>query len=426
MPIIHTFRPEGLTSADLICVARATPRVNVVFAVGYGPSPSFRVYKLANEHDDGHHVSSSALSLRHTNKIVGLRIYPPFEGSEHVKFPAGWACLYWLPFSTGGGEIRYHILAPLDEDARSWTREDLEERFSNADDFYIRPGVPWSCQLFSAGMRRIARKDGLLVMPQTLGTHVAQHPRERSLRSNLDALFHIDHGTSIRPRKSRKSQFTMANSDEDALILHKQDLAPLKAYSDGAKTGTGVGAGAVLERTGDDREVHRVTERVYVGRKTHYSAHDAEIIGLGISLSLASREPFVGDLSLYSDSKVALQAVSTAARHCRKWKLANFVLRHYNLLVRRHPTARVTFRWIPGHRDVDGHNNADRLAREAAAGGAANRLTPDRARLDEYLRWRRPTRKERSAARAVRKRRNIENYDFSELMEMLADPVSTH
>ena len=53
-------------------------------------------------------------------------------------------------------------------------------------------------------------------------------------------------------------------------------------------------------------------------------------------------------------------------------------------------------------------------------------MTPDRARLDEYLRWRRPTRKEGIAARAVRKKRNAHNCDFSELMEMLADPVSTH
>ena len=53
-------------------------------------------------------------------------------------------------------------------------------------------------------------------------------------------------------------------------------------------------------------------------------------------------------------------------------------------------------------------------------------MTPDRARLDEYLRWRRPTRKERSAARAVRKKRNLQDCDFGELMEMLADPVSTH
>ncbi|TBU36479.1 hypothetical protein BD309DRAFT_1024297 [Dichomitus squalens] len=212
-------------------------------------------------------------------------------------------------------------------------------------------------------MKRICRKDG-------------------GPGAKLETLFRIGRAAIL----PLDTQFIVADNNEDALVLHKLDIAPLKAYSDGTRIDGRVGAAAVLEHIGDDGEVHRAKRHLHVGGESHYTS-------------------VITDLSLYSDSKVALNAVSVAARRRPGWKLANFVLNHYDLLLRRHPTANVMFRWIPGHRDVAGHGIADRLAREAAIGGSVARTMARELGLDNYLRWNRPTPSPRDGVDRLRPKR---------------------
>ncbi|EJF58869.1 hypothetical protein DICSQDRAFT_172528 [Dichomitus squalens LYAD-421 SS1] len=240
-------------------------------------------------------------------------------------------------------------------------------------------------------MKRICRKDGLVVQVRVPSKRCAKPPREIGPGAKLETLFRIGRAAIL----PLDTQFIVADNNEDALVLHKLDIAPLKAYSDGTRIDGRVGAAAVLEHIGDDGEVHRAKRHLHVGGESHYTS-------------------VITDLSLYSDSKVALNAVSVAARRRPGWKLANFVLNHYDLLLRRHPTANVMFRWIAGHRDVAGHGIADCLAREAAIGGSVARTMARELGLDNYLRWNRPTRKQRAAKKASKRHKQRKEVEATE------------
>ncbi|TBU21861.1 hypothetical protein BD311DRAFT_792514 [Dichomitus squalens] len=240
-------------------------------------------------------------------------------------------------------------------------------------------------------MKRICRKDGLVVQVRVPSKRCAKPPREIGPGAKLETLFRIGRAAIL----PLDTQFIVADNDEDALVLHKLDIAPLKAYSDGTRIDGRVGAAAVLEHIGDDGEVHRAKRLLHVGGESHYTS-------------------VITDLSLYSDSKVALNAIRVAARRRPGWKLANFVLNHYDLLLHRHPTANVMFRWIAGHRDVVGHGIADRLAREAAIGGSVARTMARELGLDNYLRWNRPTRKQRAAKKASKRHKQRKEVEATE------------
>lgn len=122
-------------------------------------------------------------------------------------------------------------------------------------------------------------------------------------------------------------------------------------YTDGSKTGSGVGASAVFP----DRSLSHTLS-------PHASIFTAELLAILIALSriliLDHDRPYV----IYSDSRSALQALKTPYS---KNALVSIVQRFLQLLHSRRKL--ITLCWIPAHVGVQGNESADKAARQASS-----------------------------------------------------------
>ena len=367
--LVHTLQPRRLTAADVLFVPDDSYRMAVLF------KPPAK--KSASEAT----TSPSSLSL------AALRSPPPqkviFRASltdQLATFPAGWGLLYWKPPSKGTsaaeGEIRYRIIASVASEPRAWNTQKIRAQFAASTDFCTKDGKPWSVGLFASVLRQLAYSEALVsrqAMADTLSDHFAdRYMEKRRVQAMtdpslafLDRLPTVDHRTVL----PRAEHFAIPDDPTVAIRAWEADTAPARAYSDGALHKDGwMGAGVVLEHISKrGRPGRRTTRRVHLGRipPFPYNVHDAEIVGLGEALSLAAEEPALTRLSVYTDSRLALNAVRSSAERPGQWRLADLVLHRYDALLKRHPNVEVTFRWIPGHRGIEGNEIADSLASKA-------------------------------------------------------------
>ncbi|PIL29225.1 hypothetical protein GSI_09274 [Ganoderma sinense ZZ0214-1] len=336
-------------------------------------------------------VKKSASDATNPSSSLGLSALgtpPPqkvvFRASltdQTAIFPAGWGLLYWKPpargISAAEGEIRYRIIASIASEPRAWSTQKVRAQFAASTDFCTADGKPWSASLFASVLRQLAYSESL-VSPQAMADTLSDHFAERYMDKRrvqamtdpalafLDRLPTIDH-RSVLPRVE---QFAIPDDSAVAIRAWEADTAPTRVYSDGALHRDGsMGAGVVLEHiTKRGRAVRRKTRRVHLGKipPFPYNVHDAEIVGLGEALSLAAEEPALTRLSVYTDSRLALNAVRSSAERPGQWRLADLVLHRYDALLKRHPNVEVIFRWSPGHKGIEGNEIADSLAAKAS------------------------------------------------------------
>ena len=104
-----------------------------------------------------------------------------------------------------------------------------------------------------------------------------------------------------------------------------------------------------------------------VGKAKQHEVFEGEAAGLVMAMELVRREKKVREVSIYADNQAAITATGTdapgSARH-----IIDMVHRQHQMLQKRHKRAWVTIRWIPGHSDVAGNEEADRQAKRAAKG----------------------------------------------------------
>ncbi|KAI1792375.1 ribonuclease H-like domain-containing protein [Ganoderma leucocontextum] len=296
-------------------------------------------------------------------------------------FPAGWGLLYWQAPSRGTsaaeGEVRYRIIASVASEPRAWNTKKIRAQFAQSTDFCTEDGKPWSAGLFASVMRQMAYSEELVsrqAMADTLSDHFAEkYMEKRRVQAMTDpALAFLDKLPTLNRHSilPNLDQFAIPDDPEVAIRAWAEDTAPSRVYSDGALHKEGwMGAGVVLQHISKrGRPSRRRTRRVHLGRipPFPYNVHDAEIVGLGEALSLAAEEQTLTRLSVYTDSRLAVNAVRSSAERPGQWRLADLVLHRYDSLMRRHPNVEVIFRWIPGHKGIEGNEIADSLASKAS------------------------------------------------------------
>ncbi|TBU24278.1 hypothetical protein BD311DRAFT_565174 [Dichomitus squalens] len=370
--VVHTLRPERITSADVIHVPQPTHRIRVLF----NPPGIDRNTGLPHvEPPPLSHMFRTPSIIRHHSITLRASL-----SNKSVGFPSGWGCLYWWTPPSGksaDGEIRYRTISSIASDPRVWSDEAIRDSFQRSEDFRVSRKTPWSSDLFGRVMQRLGYADGIVtrtvlspVLSEKFAERYMERRRVQAIRDSSLAEVHrfpsVRHD-SILPQLD---QFDIRDHEQDAIRAALNDTTPVRVYSDGAvHNSLWTGAAAVLVRTdGGTPEPQLKSRRIHLGKMPPfpYNIHDAEVVGLGVALWLAAHEERLDRVSIYADSRLALFAVRLSAAKPGQWRMPDFVLARYDLLMRRHPQAKVTFRWVPSHVGVEGNEMADDLAGEAA------------------------------------------------------------
>ncbi|KAI0337727.1 ribonuclease H-like protein, partial [Trametopsis cervina] len=150
---------------------------------------------------------------------------------------------------------------------------------------------------------------------------------------------------------------------------------------DGSDIDGGVGAAAVLYTRGK-RISQRKTLRHYLGTSGEHTVYEAELAGMLLALQLLRNisARIHGSVFIALDNRAAIQAASHAQSGPAHYLLHDF---HSTLctIKRKHPNMRLTLRWVPGHTDIEGNEQADDDAKQAA-----HQHTSPRSQLPARLR----------------------------------------
>ena len=383
--VVSTLRPDRISSADVIHVPRSAHTISVVFNppaidknTGLPVGKATPLSDIFQSSDRAHH---------HT-----IRLRASLEHNS-VGFPSGWGCLYWWTPPNGNsvdGEIRYRNIASVASNPRAWSHEAIRGAFQRSDDFLLSNRKPWSTNLFVRVLQKLGYADGIVTRkvfsPVLTEMYALRYMDQRRAQAATDpALTAINKvpALTVGSILPKPHQFDIKDNETDAIRVALNDTTPVRVFSDGAiHDENWAGAAAVLVRT--DRgtpEPELKRQRVHLGAipPAKLAINDAELAGLGTALWLAAMEERLDRVSIYADSQLALYALRMSAAKPGQWRLPDFALSRYDFLMRRHPRAKVTFRWVPSHVGVEGNELADDLAKEAA-------VPPKRPRKGRFLR----------------------------------------
>lgn len=139
-----------------------------------------------------------------------------------------------------------------------------------------------------------------------------------------------------------------------------------RIYTDGSDCDGGVGASAVLYKQGCDEPL---VLRYHLGPSSRHSVYEAEVVGLILGIYLLLQLLSASAASCAADNTPCLLAIQNHQSHPAHY-LIDRLLSSLASLKRRHPGLKLTFRWVPGHRNIDGNERADLEAKRAARGEA--------------------------------------------------------
>ena len=204
--------------------------------------------------------------------------------------------------------------------------------------------------------------------------------RHQSPLHKLTSIFGIDPSAvekipPVRMHPSRKSSQPVfvdippnkdASKRADANAVEK-----IKVYSDGSAHDGKVGAAAILRREGKpDRSL-----QLYLGTTEQHTVYEAELVGMlmGLHLIKTERQSTVKCV-LNVDNQAALVAIRMEMTKSGQHLAANIL----QLVKQLHKSKgsnrfRLTFRWSAGHVGIEGNEDADELAKEAADGKSSDK-----------------------------------------------------
>ncbi|KAF7970993.1 hypothetical protein HWV62_22243 [Athelia sp. TMB] len=178
--------------------------------------------------------------------------------------------------------------------------------------------------------------------------------------------------------------------DKDAALTIARlinDTAPVRVYVDGSGYKGGIGAAAVLY------EGSRViaVRRKYLGPKSRYTVHNGEAVGIimGVHLLQAFTRRLIGPIIIGCDNQAVIRGLTNQKAHSGHYLLDHIIDLEEKLHAKqdglRRAAERATTRrnggdwiprkknvidlqihWVPGHKDFDPNERADREAKKAA------------------------------------------------------------
>jgi ribonuclease HI len=127
-----------------------------------------------------------------------------------------------------------------------------------------------------------------------------------------------------------------------------------------------IGAAAVLYRNGRQKSILRLK----LGSGKHHTVYEGESAGMILGAKLLDREWGAQSATFFIDNRAAILATQltkpTPGHH-----LIDTFHRHIGTTLRRNRNLRITLKWVPGHKGVEGNEQADEQAKKAITEGSS-------------------------------------------------------
>jgi len=143
----------------------------------------------------------------------------------------------------------------------------------------------------------------------------------------------------------------------------------VRIYSDGSAHSGLVGAAAILWAKGQEPKVLRYQ----LGTAEEHTVFEAELVGLILGLKLiAENVRGKTSITIGVDNQATIKAMKSKLNKPGHYLAAEFI-KHASLLRKKlSKRSMIKLRWMPGHIDIEGNEQADTEAKKAAEGLSSN------------------------------------------------------
>jgi ribonuclease HI len=158
----------------------------------------------------------------------------------------------------------------------------------------------------------------------------------------------------------------IAETVNDAIQGMQQDNLDVKVYTDGSGMEGKIGVAAVLFRGGRKK----ASSRYKLGPQSHHTEYEGESVWMILAIKLMTKEWAIRSATTYVDNQAAIRATQVTKPHPGHY-LTDVFHRDLAALKRKHNSIRVTLRWTPGHKGIEGNEQADEQAKKAITEGSS-------------------------------------------------------
>jgi ribonuclease HI len=164
------------------------------------------------------------------------------------------------------------------------------------------------------------------------------------------------------PHSANPYSIHIAPDKNQAIEVYEQLTDRIQVFSDGSGHNGHIGAAAVLFRAGNSPRVLWY----HLGTEEEHTVFEAEEVGLTLAAKLISSERDLHfPISILVDNQASIQSGESFYSSPGSY-LADKFRRMMNRIAKDNRDFDITVRWIPGHSDVHGNEEADKQAKRAA------------------------------------------------------------
>ncbi|KAF8880970.1 hypothetical protein BD779DRAFT_1675634 [Infundibulicybe gibba] len=188
-------------------------------------------------------------------------------------------------------------------------------------------------------------------------------PQRSAAEANLDKWFRESKPSPPSPLLMQSCLHYQAHQEPST------DRFPrIRIYSDGSGIDGKIGAAAVLYRDG----IPKHTLRYQLGSDHHHTVYEGEGVGIILGLELLRKEAkgSVTRVRMGVDNQAAITSTASIKPKPAHY-LWDMLDKRLNLVMNRHPNAKLAICWMPGHEGIDGNEWADEVAKEASQLGSS-------------------------------------------------------
>jgi ribonuclease HI len=164
-----------------------------------------------------------------------------------------------------------------------------------------------------------------------------------------------------------KVKANIANSIDITIMDEQHDNLDIKVFMDGSGMEGKIGTAAVLYRN------RRVKTRLWyrLDSKCHHMVYEGERVGAILGTKLISKEWGIWSAIIYIDNQASIMATQLTKPNPGHY-IFNTLHKNIEALKIKHCIIHLAVQWIPGHKGVDGNEQADKQAKKAIMEGSSD------------------------------------------------------
>jgi ribonuclease HI len=171
------------------------------------------------------------------------------------------------------------------------------------------------------------------------------------------------------PKYDKDFRVDIASERDRAIENASNSTAEIRIFSDGSGLEGGIGAAAVLCRTGKaPRSLH-----YHLGSDKHHTVYEGEVVGMLLAAHLLKTERNAKNIetTLGVDNQAAITGTDSFKPAPGHYLIDEFL--DTVLEARTKSGANLSIVWVPGHEGIEGNELVDEKAKEAAKGASSRK-----------------------------------------------------